>query len=118
MLVQKLQAVPQLRDVATDQQDHALEEDLVVDRDTASRLGLTASAIDNTLYDAFGQRLVSIMFTQLNQYHVVLEVAPEFRQNPDSLNSLYVKSSSGQLVPLSSFTHLDSTTTSLTLNHQ
>ena len=74
-----------LRDVATDQQDHALEENLVVDRDTASRLGLTTSAIDNTLYDAFGQRLVSIIFTQLNQYHVVLEVAPEFRQNPDAL---------------------------------
>ena len=84
--------MPQLRDVATDQQNHALEENLVVDRDTASRLGLTASAIDNTLYDAFGQRLVSIMFTQLNQYHVVLEVAPEFRQNPDALKSLYVKS--------------------------
>ena len=83
--VSKLQALPQLRDVATDQQDHALEENLVVDRDTASRLGLTTSAIDNTLYDAFGQRLVSIIFTQLNQYHVVLEVAPEFRQNPDAL---------------------------------
>ena len=116
--VAQLQAVPQLRDVATDQQDHALEENLVVDRDTASRLGLTATAIDNTLYDAFGQRLVSIMFTQLNQYHVVLEVAPEFRQNPDSLKSLYVKSTTGQLVPLSSFTHLDATTASLTLNHQ
>jgi multidrug efflux pump len=116
--VAQLQSVPILRDVATDQQDHALEENLVVDRDTASRLGLTASAIDNTLYDAFGQRLVSIMFTQLNQYHVVLEVAPEFRQNPDSLKSLYVKSTTGQLVPLSSFTHLESATTSLTLNHQ
>ena len=116
--VARLQAVPQLRDVATDQQDHALEEDLVVDRDTASRLGLTASAIDNTLYDAFGQRLVSIMFTQLNQYHVVLEVAPEFRQNPDSLKSLYVKSTTGNLVPLSSFTHLEAGTASLTLNHQ
>jgi multidrug efflux pump len=116
--VDQLQSVPFLRDVATDQQDHAMEENLVVDRDTASRLGLTASAIDNTLYDAFGQRLVSIMFTQLNQYHVVLEVAPEFRQNPDSLKSLYVKSTTGQLVPLSSFTHLESTQTSLTLNHQ
>ena len=116
--VSQLQSVPFLRDVATDQQDHALEENLVVDRDTASRLGLTASAIDNTLYDAFGQRLVSIMFTQLNQYHVVLEVAPEFRQNPDSLKSLYVKSTTGQLVPLSSFTHLESATTALTLNHQ
>jgi multidrug efflux pump len=116
--VSQLQALPLLRDVATDQQDHALEENLVVDRDTASRLGLTASAIDNTLYDAFGQRLVSIMFTQLNQYHVVLEVAPEFRQNPDSLKSLYVKSTNGTLVPLNAFTHVEPDTASLTLNHQ
>ena len=116
--VAELQKLPELRDVATDQQDHALEEQLVVDRDTASRLGLTASAIDNTLYDAFGQRLVSIMFTQLNQYHVVLEVAPEFRQNPDSLKSLYVKSTTGQLVPLSAFTHVEPSTASLTMNHQ
>jgi len=116
--VAQLDSVPLLRDVATDQQDHALEENLVVDRDTASRLGLTATAIDNTLYDAFGQRLVSIMFTQLNQYHVVLEVAPEFRQNPDSLKNLFVKSTTGQLVPLSAFTHLEPTTASLTLNHQ
>ena len=118
LLVAKLQAMPNLRDVATDQQNHALEEDLVVDRDTASRLGLTTSAIDNTLYDAFGQRLVSIMFTQINQYHVVLEVAPEFRQNPDALKSLYVKSGTGQQVPLSSFTHFEPNTASLMLNHQ
>jgi len=117
-LVQKLQVLPQLRDVATDQQNHALEEDLVVDRDTASRLGLTTSAIDNTLYDAFGQRLVSIIFTQLNQYHVVLEVAPEFRQNPDALRNLYVKSTGGQQVPLSAFVHFESNDASLTLNHQ
>jgi multidrug efflux pump len=117
-LVQKLQALPNLRDVATDQQNHALEQDLVVDRDTASRLGLTTSAIDNTLYDAFGQRLVSIMFTQLNQYHVVLEVAPEFRQNPDDLKNLYVRSTTGQQVPLGAFTHFDLNATSLTLNHQ
>jgi multidrug efflux pump len=118
LFVSKLQALPQLRDVATDQQDHALEENLVVDRDTASRLGLTTSAIDNTLYDAFGQRLVSIIFTQLNQYHVVLEVAPEFRQNPDALASLYVKSTNGQQVPLGSFSHFEADTASLTLNHQ
>jgi multidrug efflux pump len=117
-LVQRLQALPELRDVATDQQNHALEEDLVVDRDTASRLGITTAAIDNTLYDAFGQRLVSIMFTQINQYHVVLEVAPEFRQSPDALKSLYVKSSSGQQVPLSAFTHFEPNTASLMLNHQ
>jgi multidrug efflux pump len=110
--------MPNLRDVATDQQNDALEEDLVVDRDTASRLGITTSAIDNTLYDAFGQRLVSIMFTQINQYHVVLEVAPEFRQNPDALKSLYVKSNSGQQIPLNAFTHFAPDTTSLTLNHQ
>jgi multidrug efflux pump len=117
-LVQRLQALPNLRDVATDQQNHALEEDLVVDRDTASRLGITTAAIDNTLYDAFGQRLVSIMFTQINQYHVVLEVAPEFRQSPDALRSLYVKSNNGQQVPLSAFTHFEPNTASLTLNHQ
>jgi multidrug efflux pump len=117
-LVEKLRALPNLRDVATDQQNHALEEDLVVDRDTASRLGITTSAIDNTLYDAFGQRLVSIMFTQINQYHVVLEVAPEFRQNPDALKSLYVKSTTGEQVPLSAFTHFEPNTASLTLNHQ
>jgi multidrug efflux pump len=118
ILVQKLQALPNLRDVATDQQNHALEEDLVVDRDTASRLGITTAAIDNTLYDAFGQRLVSIMFTQINQYHVVLEVAPEFRKSPDALSSLYVKSASGQQVPLSAFTHFEPNTASLMLNHQ
>ncbi len=117
-LVEKLQALPQLRDVATDQQNHGLEEDLVVDHDTASRLGLTMSAIDNTLYDAFGQRQVSIIFTQLNQYHVILEVAPEFRQNPDALSSLYVKSASGQQVPLGTFTHFEPNTASLTLNHE
>ena len=117
-LVERLQALPNLRDVATDQQNHALEEDLVVDRDTASRLGITTAAIDNTLYDAFGQRLVSIMFTQINQYHVVLEVAPEFRQSPDALRSLYVKSGTGEQVPLSSFTHFEPNTASLTLNHQ
>jgi multidrug efflux pump len=117
-LVAKLQTIPLLQDVATDQQNGGLEEDLVVDRDTASRLGLSASAIDNTLYDAFGQRLVSIMFTQLNQYHVVLEVASEFRQDPSALASLYVKSATGQQVPLSTFCHFAPTTASLTVDHQ
>ena len=117
-LVQKLQSLPQLRDVATDQQNGGLSANLVVDHDTASRLGLTTQAIDDTLYDAFGQRQVSTIFTQLNQYHVVLEVAPEFRQNPDALKSLYVKSTSGQQVPLSTFTHFESSTSPLTLNHQ
>src|SRR5262249_21696885 len=97
--VQKLRTYPQLRDVATDQQTGALQADVVVDRDTAYRLGLTTTAIDDTLYDAFGQRLVSIMFTNQNQYHVVLEVAPEFRKDASSLDQLYVKSTNGTQVP-------------------
>ncbi len=117
-LVAKMQALPQLRDVATDQQTAGLQENLVVDRDAASRLGLTTQSIDDTLYDAFGQRQVSTIFTQLNQYHVVLEVAPEFRQNADALKSLYVKSTTGTQVPLSAFTSFQPTTGSLTLNHQ
>ncbi len=117
-LVDKLRTLPQLRDVATDQQNSGLQTTLVVDRDTASRLGIGMQAIDDTLYDAFGQRLVSTMFTQLNQYHVVLEVGPEFRQNPSALTSIYVRSASGSEVPLSSFTHFESSTTPLTVNHQ
>ena len=95
-MMAKLKTLPELRDVATDQQDQAAQANLVIDRDTASRLGVTASAIDNTLYDAFGQRLISIMFTQLNQYHVVLEVDPSFRIDPDSLKSIYVPAGGGQ----------------------
>ncbi len=116
--VDKLQALPQLRDVATDQQNDGLEAMLVIDRDTASRLGIDPSDIDNTLYDAFGQRLVSTIFTQLNQYHVVLEVAPEYQKNPTDLGNLYVKSASGQQVPLSEFTHYEQRRTSLAINHQ
>src|SRR5258706_16144929 len=87
-------------------------------RDTASRLGVTPAAIDNTLYDAFGQRQVSTIYTQLNQYHVVLEADPQFQQDPESLNSLYVKSSTGAQVPLSAFSHIDQTNASLSINHQ
>jgi multidrug efflux pump len=117
-LVEKLKTLSQLRDVATDQQNGGLETTLVIDRDTASRLGIGMQQIDDTLYDAFGQRLVSTMFTQLNQYHVVLEVAPEFRRNPTSLEHIYVRSSSGSQVPLSSFSHFEPSTTPLTINHQ
>jgi multidrug efflux pump len=116
-LVAKLKTLPQLRDVATDQQNQAAEARLVIDRDTASRLGVNASAIDNTLYDAFGQRLVSIMYTQLNQYHVVLEVDPQYRDDPDSLKSIYVPGASGQ-VPLSAIAHFETGAGSLALNHQ
>src|SRR5438067_1416607 len=117
-LVDKLRTLPQMRDVASDQQTNGLKADLVIDRDTASRLGILPEAIDDTLYDAFGQRQVSTIFTQLNQYHVVLEVDPQFQQNPDSLKSIYVKSSNGTQVPLSAFTHLDPAGTALALNHQ
>ena len=117
-LVDKLRTLPQMRDVASDQQTNGLKADLVIDRDTASRLGILPQAIDDTLYDAFGQRQVSTIFTQLNQYHVVLEVDTQFQQNPDSLKSIYVKSSSGAQVPLSSFSHFESSNTALAINHQ
>src|SRR3989441_859563 len=117
-MLDKLKGLPELRDVASDQQNRGLEASLVIDRDTASRLGILPQAIDDTLYDAFGQRQVSTIFTQLNQYHVVLEVNPQFQQNPDSLKSIYVKSSSGAQVPLSSFSHFESSNTALAINHQ
>ena len=91
-LLQKLQGAPQLRDVASDSQNNGLQANLVIDRDTASRLGILPQAIDDTLYDAFGQRQVSTMFTQLNQYHVVLEVDPSFQISPENLKSIYVRS--------------------------
>jgi multidrug efflux pump len=109
---------PALVDVASDQQMNGLEAELVIDRDTASRLGITPQNIDDTLDDAFGQRQVSTMFTQLNQYHVVLEVANSFQQNPSSLDSIFVKSSNGTQVPLSTFTHFVSRPATLALNHQ
>ena len=87
----KARAMPELRDVSTDQQDQGLSETLVIDRDTASRLGITASAIDQVLYDAFGQREVSTMYTGLNQYFVVMEVDPQYQLSPDSLNNIYIK---------------------------
>ncbi|MGH9682421.1 MAG: multidrug efflux RND transporter permease subunit [Candidatus Acidiferrales bacterium] len=117
-LVEKLKQLPQLTDVASDQEDNGLEADLVIDRDTASRLGILPQAIDETLYDAFGQRQVSTIFTQLNQYHVVLEVAPGFQRNPDALKNIYVKSSNGTQVPLSAFTHVQDVSVPLAVNHQ
>jgi multidrug efflux pump len=117
-LLQKMKGLPQLRDVATDQQNKGLEANLVIDRDTASRLGITAQAIDNTLYDAFGQRQVSTIYTQLNQYHAVMQVDNRFQRNPDALKDIYVKSSSGAQVPLSAFTHYEARTTALAVNHQ
>jgi len=117
-LLQKLKAAPELRDVASDQQNSGLEVNLVIDRDTASRLGILPQAIDDTLYDAFGQRQVSTMFTQLNQYHVVLEVDPQFQVSPDMLKHIYVKSGSGEQVPLASFSHFEQQNSPLSINHQ
>jgi multidrug efflux pump len=117
-LVEKLRTLPQMRDVASDQQNNGLQANLVIDRDTASRLGILPQTIDNVLYDAFGQRQVSTIFTQLNQYHVVLEVDPQFQQSPDALKNIYVKSSTGAEVPLSAFTHFEPANTSLAINHQ
>ncbi|MGC2276257.1 MAG: multidrug efflux RND transporter permease subunit [Candidatus Binatus sp.] len=117
-VLKKLRTVKILTDVSSDQQNSGLEANVVVDRDTASRLGLSQQAIDDTLYDAFGQRQVSTMYTPLNQYHVVMEVAPEFWQNPDSLDQIYVRSNTGQLVRLSAFTHFAPQTTALAVNHQ
>ncbi len=116
--IDKLKTLPELRDVASDQLNSGLLADLTIDRDTASRLGILPATIDNTLYDAYGQRQVSTMFTQLNQYHVVLEVNPQFQQDPDQLKNIYVKSSTGQQVPLSAFTHFEPGAGSLAINHQ
>jgi len=161
--VQKLEALPELRDVATDQQTSGLAASLVIDRVTASRMGITPEMIDETLYDAFGQREISTLYTQLNQYHVVLETLPEFQSDPDKLKDIYVRSATastissssgsssaaaassgatagttgpaanataststipivtaanGAAVPLSAFTHFQSTTAPLAVNHQ
>jgi multidrug efflux pump len=117
-LLERLKGAPELRDVATDQQVHGLRASLVFDRDTASRLGITTQMIDETLYDAFGQRQVSTMFTQLSQYHVVLEVKPDFRRGPSDLDNIYITAAAGQPVPLSAISHWESTTSSLAINHQ
>jgi len=114
----KLQALAALTDVSSDQQNRGLEASVVIDRDTASRLGISPQMIDDTLYDAFGQRQVSTMYTQLNQYHVVMEVAPRFWQSPETLQDIYVRAASGAQVPLSAFTHFAPTTTALAVNHQ
>jgi len=110
--------MPELTDVSTDQQNHGLAANLVIDRDSASRLGISAATIDNILYDAFGQREVSTMYTSLNQYFVVMEVDPKYQLSPDALNGIFVKSSTGAMVPLSTFAHYEQRRTSLQVNHQ
>src|SRR5579864_5422547 len=111
--------IPEIKDTNADQQIHGLQTTIEVDRDTASRLGVPMAAIDGTLNDAFGQRQVSNIYKGLNQYHVVLEVAADFRQDPKALENIYVQSSTtGTLIPLSTFTHIVPTQLSLTVNHQ
>jgi multidrug efflux pump len=121
--IAKLQSIPVLRDVASDQQNGGLLAKLVIDRQTAARFGITPQMVDDTLYDAFGQRQVSIMFTQLNQYRVVLEVKPDLQKNPQELRNLYIRTQNplaapGSQVPLSAFTHFEPGTTPLVVNHQ
>ena len=116
-LVNELRKHSELTDVASNMQDKGLETDLVIDRDSASRMGVQMSTIDNVLYDAFGQRQVSTMYTQLNQYHVILEVKPNFQLDPSSLSSLYVASSTGTQVPLSTFVKVQRTNTPLSIEH-
>lgn len=117
-VLERLRRLPELTDLNSDQQDKGLEARLVIDRDTATRLGISPAMLDETLYSAFGQRQVSTMYRQLNQYRVVLEVEPRFWQDPDGLKYIYVKGANGALVPLSAFTHYAPSNTALTVNHQ
>ncbi len=118
LIQQRLASVPELRDINSDQQMHGLASNVVIDRDTAGRLGVNIQDIDNTLSDAFGQRQVSNIYKGLNQYHVVMEVAPEFQQDPHALENVYVPSKSGTLVPLSAFAHYEHSSTAISVNHQ
>jgi multidrug efflux pump len=117
-VLERLRKLPELTDVNSDQQNKGLQASLVIDRATASRLGITPQTIDNTLYDAFGQRQVSTMYTPLNQYHVVMEVDPKFWQSPDGLKYVYVGANGGDLVPLAAFTRYEPSTAPLAVNHQ
>jgi multidrug efflux pump len=116
---EKLRTLTQLADVNTDQQTHGLEASVAIDHETAFRLGVTTQMIDDTLYDAFGQRFVSTTYTPLNQYHVVLEVDPTFWQHPEGLRYIFVRANgNGGMVPLSAFTHYTASTAPLAINHQ
>jgi multidrug efflux pump len=116
-LVNAMRRLPQLTDVNSDQQNNGLAANLVIDRATASRLGISAQAIDNILYDAFGEREIATMYKAINQYFVVMEVAPKYWQDPSGLKDIYVSSSSGGMVPLAAFTHFQPATAPLAVNH-
>ena len=118
-LLQQMRKLPGFTDVNSDQQNNGLQASLVYDRATAGRLGISSAVIDNTLYDAFGQRQVSTMYTSLNQYHVVMEVAPQFWQGPQGLNIIYLRSTNGgPVIPLSAIAHYEPTTAPIAVNHQ
>ncbi len=116
-LTNALKRVPMLTDVNSDQQNHGLEADLVIDRDTASRLGMTPQALDGILYDAFGEREIARTYSAMNQYFVVMEVDPRFWQNPDGLKQVYATSATGQPIPLAAFTHFQPSTAALAVSH-
>jgi multidrug efflux pump len=118
ILQARMRGMKELADVSSDQQDQGLATNLVIDRDSAARLGITAQMIDAVLYDAFGQRQVSTMYSGLNQYFVVMEVDPKYSRSPDALNGIFIKSSSGATVPLSTIAHFDNQRTSLSVAHQ
>jgi multidrug efflux pump len=117
-LMEEMKKIPILTDVNSDQQNLGLQSELVYDRDTAARFGITSTLLDNTLYDAFGQRQVSTMYTTLNQYHVVMEAAPQYGLNPESLRNIYVTSAAGEQVPLSALAHNAPNTAPIQVNHQ
>jgi multidrug efflux pump len=118
ILMDRMGKISELRDINTDQHIRGLETSLVIDRDSASRMGVNILDIDNTLSDAFGQRQVSNIYKGLNQYHVVMEVAPESQQGPEALSLIYVPSNTGKLIPLSAFAHYEPSNTALSVNHQ
>lgn len=117
-LLEEIKKIPGINDANSDQQVRGLQSSLVVDRDTASRLGVSVADVDNTLGDAFGQRQVSNIYKGLNQYHVVLEVQKQYTESPDGLNHIYVASNTGKVVPLGAFVHYAPSNTSLSVNHQ
>jgi len=117
-VLEQLSTLPEIADVSSDQQNSGLSSNVVIDRDTASRLGLTAQAVDSALYDAFGQRQVSVMYKSINQYHVVLALQQQWWESPDFLNTIYVQTPKGLSVPLSTFTHFTQGTTPIQLPHQ
>ena len=118
LLVDKLQQIPQIKDVSSDIQTRGLQTNLIINRDAAARLGVTPTDIDNTLYDAFGQRQVSTIYKRYNQHHVILEADPQFQLNPSSLDKIYIRSNTGQMVPLASVAKFEPGNAYLSVNHQ